>query len=383
MMRPFPPKKLTTILTFLLPLLYFLPGLGQVRGEDSVNNLGAAPSYPLTDHYNGEVFFNYDPDPKTFWDFLQWRWSRTPGPWPENADGPRPAPPADPVVERVEKGFRVTWIGHATTLVQMENINILTDPILSERASPVGFAGPQRAFLPAVNLDQLPPIDLVVIGHDHFDHCDLPTIEALQKKFNPLFLVGLKMSHVIGSIPGIRFKEMDWFEQYTLAGLHLTFLPTQHWSKRHLFGMNETLWGSFLITSINHGTNVYFASDTGFGPQFEKIVQFMKTLSIPSLKNKKYPLSLAILPIGSYEPRWFMKYAHLNPEETVKVATMLGAKYALPMHYQTFQLADEGFQQPEKELLEALAGPAGEAYKAEPLRGEFKILPMGKSFSAE
>lgn len=230
----------------------------------------------------------------------------------------------------------VTWIGHATTLIQIDGKNILTDPIWSERCSPVSFTGPKRYTQPGISLDKLPPIHIIVISHNHYDHLDLPTLLELEKRFSPTFFVGLKNGKLLREEGIKNVIEMDWWDVQIEKDLKIVFTPTQHFSGRGLFDREETLWGSYIIKGKKE--TVYFAGDTGYFSGFKEI------------GNKFSDIDLAILPIGAYEPRWFMQPIHMNPEDSFLAFQDLKAKYLLPMHYLTFVLTDEALDEPLKKI---------------------------------
>ncbi|HMV76454.1 MAG TPA: MBL fold metallo-hydrolase [Leptospiraceae bacterium] len=237
--------------------------------------------------------------------------------------------------------FSATWVGHATVLIQIDGKNILTDPIWSERCSPVGFAGPKRYTAPGIDIDRLPKIDAVVISHNHYDHMDIPTLKVLDKKFSPVIYAGLRNREFLKSEGLKNPVELDWWQSDESAGIKITFTPTQHFSGRGVLDHGETLWGSYVIEGKTK--KAYFAGDTAYFSGFAEI-------------GNKFPkIDLAILPIGAYEPRWFMKPVHMNPEESVKTFLDLKADNMLPMHYQTFVLTDEPLDEPlrlTKELFE-------------------------------
>lgn len=236
------------------------------------------------------------------------------------------------LLQKNSKNLSVTWIGHATVLIQLDGQNILTDPIWSERCSPVSFAGPKRYTAPGISMDHLPPIHIVIISHNHYDHLDLPTLKELETRFKPTFFVGLKNGKLLKEEGIQNVIEMDWWNVKLERDIKITFTPTQHFSGRGLFDREETLWGSYILEGSKE--TVYFAGDTGYFPQFKEI-------------GKKFPnIDIAILPIGAYEPRWFMKPIHMNPEDSYQAFLDLNAKYLLPMHYNTFVLTDEALDEP-------------------------------------
>ena len=225
-----------------------------------------------------------------------------------------------------------TWIGHATVLIQLDGKNILTDPIWSDRCSPVSFAGPKRFTKPGIDIEKLPKIDIIVISHNHYDHMDLPTLKILHKKFNPKIFVGLKNKKFLEDQGLSNVYDLDWWDSEKVDSLEVHFMPTQHFSGRGLFDKYDTLWGSFILKGKKD--TIYFAGDTAYFSGFKEIA-------------KKFPnISVAILPVGAYEPRDFMKAVHMNPEESFQAFQDLKANLFLPMHYLTFVLADEALDEP-------------------------------------
>ncbi|MDX2185565.1 MAG: MBL fold metallo-hydrolase [Opitutaceae bacterium] len=294
----------------------------------------------VTDHFDGEEFFNPGlNDEKGIGDLLKWRFNRTPGPWPESRDDNHPFTflPVD-----ASSSLRATRINHCTFLVQLGSLNLLTDPIYSQRTSPVSWAGPKRLRKPGIAWEDLPTIDVVLVSHNHFDHLDLPTLRRLHKRFAPTFITGLGNRAFLAEegIPGA--IELDWWEQVPLGPeTRLTYTPAQHWSNRGGGTRNKTLWGGFYLH--HKDVSVYFAGDTGYCTWFSEI---QKKLGAPTL---------AMLPIGAYKPRWFMRTNHMNPEEAAQAHLDLGAKWSLPMHHDTFRLADEGYDEPLNDLRDSLA----------------------------
>jgi L-ascorbate metabolism protein UlaG (beta-lactamase superfamily) len=296
---------------------------------------------PYNAPYNGERFDNLEPFPaKSFYSLLKWKFSKNDHKeWPEWVDLPLGKKPK----ERTRKGEVIyTVINHATVLLQVDGVNILTDPIWSDRTSPVSFAGPKRVHRPTIEFKDLPPIDLVVVSHNHYDHLDIPTLKNLSDNHSPKILVGLKNGELLKEEGINNFVEMDWYQKFQIKDLEITFMPNQHWSARGLFDKFETLWGGYIIKSTKG--EIYFAGDTGYGKFFKQI------------KNQFPNIILSFLPIGAYEPRWFMKSAHINPEEAVKGHIELGSKHSVGIHFGTFQLTDEGRDEPIEALKESLKG---------------------------
>jgi N-acyl-phosphatidylethanolamine-hydrolysing phospholipase D len=241
----------------------------------------------------------------------------------------------------------VTWVGHATLLVQMDHVTFLTDPIWSDTASPVSFAGPRRFVPPGLAIDDLPPIDFVVVSHNHYDHLDLASLAALaERDAETRFLVPLANGALLRDHGIANVEELDWGETRTHANVVLHCLPAQHWSRRGLADEGRALWASWAVTGPDR--RFYFAGDTGYFDGFSRIEEALG------------PFDLAAVPVGAYEPVAMMRESHLNPEEAVQAAVDLGARRALAMHYGTFDLSDEPLDAPPRRFREAAAtGPLG------------------------
>ncbi len=301
----------------------------------------AAPVYqgPKSDHFDGETFRNRVPTKtKGFEDFLRWRRTRVAGSWPEWIDAePGPAPP-----ERVADGrLRLTFVNHSTLSAQMDGPNILTDPIWSDRTSPLSWAGPERVRPPGIRFEDLPPIDAVIISHNHYDHLDIPTLQEIERVHGAPVYAGLGNAAFLDSEGISSPVDMDWWDTIELGkGVELTAVPCQHFSGRGISDRNKTLWMGFVIKGPSGA--VYFAGDTGYGPHFEEIAE------------RFAPLRLSILPIGAYKPADFMSPIHVSPAESVQAHQVLGAPVSVGMHFGTFPLADDGFEDPIKDLKRAL-----------------------------
>ncbi|HVM98108.1 MAG TPA: MBL fold metallo-hydrolase [Candidatus Acidoferrales bacterium] len=226
----------------------------------------------------------------------------------------------------------ITWIGHSTFLVRMDGVTFLTDPIFSERASPLSFAGPKRLVPPGVPLGDLPPVDFVTISHDHYDHMDLPSIEALAKR-GTTFVVGLGMGDLVREVGG-KAIELDWWQDTELAGVKIHCVPAQHFSGRTGLSHNEHLWVSWVIEGPTR--KFYHAGDTGYFDGFKEIGERLG------------PIDLAAVPIGAYDPPSVMRFVHMNPEEAIHAAVDLRAQHAIAMHWGTFDLTDEPLDEPPK-----------------------------------
>jgi N-acyl-phosphatidylethanolamine-hydrolysing phospholipase D len=236
----------------------------------------------------------------------------------------------------------VTWIGHATLLVQMDHVTFLTDPIWSDSASPVSFVGPRRFVAPGVALEDLPPIDFVVVSHNHYDHLDLATLSALaERDGRTRFLVPVGNGALLRENGIARVEELDWGESVEHAGVVVQCLPAQHWSKRGIADDQQALWASWAVRGAER--RFYFAGDTGYFDGFARIGAALG------------PFDLAALPIGAYEPVKMMQASHLNPEESVRAAVDLRARRAMAMHFGTFDLSDEPLDEPPRRFRDAAA----------------------------
>lgn len=313
-----------------------------------------APAHdgPTSDHFDGDTFSNMAPFPAHTLGEV-WRLaSESREAWPEFVEAPPGAPPPP----RVVTGIRITWINHATVLVQVAGVNVLTDPIWSERASPFSWVGPRRHRAPGLRFEDLPPIDAVVISHNHYDHLDAATLARLIARDRPQIHAGLGTARLLARL-GLdtrRAVDQDWWQASPCGSATLTFTPAQHWSARSLTDRRRTLWGSWHIRAGGH--SVYFAGDTGAGPHFAAIA---RRLGAPEV---------ALLPIGAYRPRWFMRPQHLDPSEAVAAHRTLGARHSLAIHWGTFRLANEGLETPVRDLAAACtrAGLVQEAFRAVP-----------------
>lgn len=304
-------------------------------------------------------FENLQPFPdKSFGELLKWRLFSSREKWPDWVETKQ----GQVSVERVT-GSKIHFlpVNHASVLIQVEGKNILTDPIYSMRTSPVSWAGPKRVREAGIKFEDLPPIDIVIISHNHYDHLDLPTLKRLKDKFDPTFYVGLKNGELLKSEGITNLVEMNWWQTEKNGLIDITFVPAQHWSARGLFDRFETLWGGFYLKAPM--AKIYFAGDTGYGSFFTLI------------KEKLGSPDLAFLPIGAYEPRWFMKNAHMNPEEAVKAHHDLESRFSVGIHLETFQLTNEAFDTPRKEFLQA--------WSKSQKKGSFEAPEFGKEYILE
>jgi L-ascorbate metabolism protein UlaG (beta-lactamase superfamily) len=307
-------------------------------------------------HFDGWRFFNPSgANGQSFWKVPRMLLTRRRR-WP--AEVPVPTRPLPSL--RGADDLIVTFIGHATLLLQTPQGAVLTDPIYSKRASPVAFAGPRRVRAPGVALDDLPPLCAVLVSHNHYDHCDLATLRALDRRSSPLFLTPLGNAPLLRSAGLGRVQELDWWQEAAAGPLPIRVTPAQHFAARGPLDRNRALWGGFLIGAGGH--RAFFAGDTGYASHFREI------------RERCGPIRLALLPIGAYEPRWFMKDIHMDPAEAVQAHLDLQADLSVAMHFGTFQLTPEGIDEPPARLRQALAA-AGVP------EARFRTLEVGESLS--
>ena len=272
---------------------------------------------------------------------------------------------ADVDVDRIQNPdpvtLQVTWIGHATFLIQAGGVTILTDPQFSDRASPVRFAGPKRLARVPIAISNLPPVDLVLISHNHYDHLDADTINELGSR--PAYIVPLKLGEWFKRRNITNVYERDWWQAVHYSNCVVHAVPAQHFSSRSMTDRNQTLWCGYVIESPA-GT-IYFAGDTGYGPFFREI------------GDRFGPFSIAMIPIGAYRPRWFMKAMHLDPPEAVRVHLDVRSRLSIGMHWGTFILSDEQPAEPAVYLEKARheAGLSAEEFPVMKF-GETRVLPF-------
>ena len=310
------------------------------------------PDLPDTpsDHFDGRRFFNPGvvARKRRRGDLLRWLAARESTPWPRTTTfSPPPAPPAH------SDTLRITWINHATVLVQAGGHNLIADPVYADAVSPLGRYGPRRSHPPGVAFDALPRVDTVLISHAHYDHLDHPTVKRLIARDDPAFVAGLGLARWLERAGARRIQTLDWWQQYAI-GHDLTVIatPARHWSRRGAFDRNRSLWLGYWIETP--AGSAYFAGDTGMGDHFETI---RARLGAPRV---------ALLPIGAYEPRWFMAAQHMNPADAVEAHRVLGAESSIGIHFATFKLTNEGQFAPVADLARAreAVGISAEAFVA-------------------
>jgi L-ascorbate metabolism protein UlaG (beta-lactamase superfamily) len=307
-----------------------------------------------TDHFDGTRFHSAEPVHTSFGDWLKRVFTKHQRPWRDFTD----TPPGPPPQARVAGGaMRVTFVNHATVLLQMDGVNVLTDPTWAKRTIPI--VGSRRHRPPGLRLEDLPPIDAVLLSHDHHDHMDLPTLRRLATAFHPVIFTGLGNAAYLArkGVPGGR--DLDWWQSAEIApGVRVTAVPARHHSGRGMFDPDRSLWCGFVVSGPAGAA--YFAGDTGDGSHFAKIAERFS------------PLRLALLPIGGFVPEWYMRAQHMGPQDAVRAAIALGAATCVPIHFGTFPVSDDAEFQPVEELRAALA------QAAEP-KPRFVILDNGQS----
>ncbi len=317
---------------------------------------------PVSGHFDGQRFRSpVDRPHGTMLEFLSMRatteYARWPS-WVETEPAPRPS-------RRLASGeMRATFVNHATVLLQFGQVNMLTDPTWSARASPLAWSGPRRVHAPGVRFEDLPPIDAVVVSHNHYDHLDLPTLRRLAGRDRPRVLAGLGLESWLEDRGVGNVSELDWWQSVELTPeIRVTFAPAQHWSGRGLRDRSRTLWGSFVV---EYGERkLYFAGDTAKGPHFAEV------------RKRFGAVDLALLPIGAYAPPSFMASAHLNPVEAVEAHGQLAAGRSMAIHFGCFQLSQESREEPVERLAAArrAAGLAAAEFVA-PVPGQTLAWPQ-------
>ena len=317
-------------LTLLIALLDGAWLMARTHGDKFRNTYSREP------HGAGRALLEF------LWDLRTMDWKRVEFPRADND-------PAWLKANRTQPSL--TWIGHSSFLLQFGGLNILTDPHLTRRTSPVSWAGPERLAPLGLDFPDLPKIDLVVISHSHYDHLDLGTVQRLAREHNPLFVVPLKLKAWFEDNGMPNTVELDWWQSTAHQGMTVHAVPVQHFSGRTATDRNRTLWAGFVLES--GGIKVFFAGDTGYSKDFADI-------------GKKFaPIDLSLIPIGAYNPRGFMRTVHVDPEEAVKIHQDIGSKLSIGMHWGTFRLTLEPLDEPPQKLAAALksAGIAPEKFR--------------------
>jgi L-ascorbate metabolism protein UlaG (beta-lactamase superfamily) len=305
-----------------------------------------------SDHFDGLRFFNpgHPDTDRGLRDLLRWKLKGTAAPWPRSVPVGQTIPGA-----RID-GLRATIVGHASVLIQAGGLNVLTDPVWSDRASPLRFAGPRRVWAPGIAFEALPPIDAVLLSHNHYDHLDMRTLLRLHIRDRPLIVTSLGNDVILRrAIPGIRVRAGDWWDRVDIGrGGEVMVVPAYHWSARTGRDRRMALWSGFMLSSA--AGRIYFSGDTGYGSG--RIFR--------DIRRRSGRPDLALIPIGAYAPRWFMCAQHTDPNEAVQILEDLEAARAVGIHWGVFRLTDEHREEPPELLLKALArrGIAGNLFPA-------------------
>jgi N-acyl-phosphatidylethanolamine-hydrolysing phospholipase D len=312
---------------------------------------------PAKPHHTPEGFKNnyLDSVAKSGRDFMRWQYERVQAGLPKPPQTPTPlvAPDLAFITANAQSSAMqpaITWVGHASMLVQASGLNVLTDPVFSGRASPVQLVGPRRAQPPGLAIAQLPPIDVVLISHNHYDHLDKDSVLALDQRAQAatLFIVPLGVKTWFESLGVRNVKELDWWDSVVVKGVEFHFTPVQHWSARGIGDRSQTLWGGWSVLGADF--HWYFSGDTGYSQDF---VDTQKHFASRQTAAQGGGFDIALIAVGAYEPRWFMKEQHVNPAEAVQIHQDLKAKRSVGVHWGTFELTDEPLDQPPKDLAAA------------------------------
>lgn len=320
-----------------------------------------APAYhgPVSDHFDGKHFFNYERTPESqLADAIH---KEEPGRHQGHWDAWQETPTDTPPPRVAGAHLRVTFVNHSTVLVQTESLNVLVDPVWSDRVSPLAWYGPKRHRPPGIRFEDLPPIDLVLISHNHYDHMDLLTLRRLVQAFHPRIVVGLGNTAFLSKNRIAGARDIDWWQSLSIApGVRLTGVPARHWSARELNDVDRTLWLGFVLETPSG--RIYFAGDTGYGQFFTMI-------------HERFPsFRLALLPIAPARPRATMAPRHMSAGDAVRAAELLNVATSVAIHFGTFEQGDDGQEEPVDSLSNALATAPAVNFLA--LRnGEWRWIP--------
>lgn len=290
---------------------------------------------PVTDHFDGKRFLNIgNVKAKGAGDVFKWMAGRKREPWKQNIEyawGEKPA-------TRVEEGVRITFVNHSTFLIQVDGLNLITDPVWSKRTSPTEWAGPKRMRPPGIRLEDLPPIDVILLSHNHWDHLDLRTVKKIVARHRPKIITPLGVKNFLESTGVGGARDLDWWQEETINdSMRIQSVPAQHFSGRGLFDRDATLWCGYVI--LRPRGNIYFVGDTGYHPELFR-----------DIGERCGPLEVALVPIGAFKPEWFMAPIHCSPAEAVRIHQDIRTRRSIATHFGTFPLADDGQWEPVEEL---------------------------------
>jgi L-ascorbate metabolism protein UlaG (beta-lactamase superfamily) len=315
----------------VLIVTIFVSGCSTTKGPSEVS-----------DHYDGTRFHNLNREVqgrKSLYDVLKWKLGGKELEEMEEAPMIAATPNLPSTIDSNE--VFVTFINHATALIQVEGLTILTDPVFSEYIGPISLFGFERSQKAGLLFKDIPKVDLVLISHNHYDHLDLPSIRQIVERDDPLFVVPLKNGALLKEVGAQKIVELDWWEGYRLNQRQKVILtPAQHWSARGLFDDCKSLWGGFVV--ISDRLKVFFAGDTGYASHFQEIY------------NRWGAMDVSLLPIGCYKPRWFMRDVHMDPDDALDAHVDLHSSFSIAIHFGTFKLADDEVNQPVTALNQAL-----------------------------
>lgn len=301
----------------------------------------SAPRYKGQEcsYFDGKKFINPDKlKGRGFVDILKWSLTGDRGEWKKYYMTDVNFPAAS-TFRKNNKSLSITFVNHATFLIQIDGLNILTDPIWSRRASPYSWVGPKRMRPPGIRFEDLPPIDVVLISHNHYDHLDRRTVSRLKEWHNPLFVTPLGVDRFLNRHGISQTVDLDWQDAYTINEHTVVHsVPAQHFSGRGVFDRDKTLWCGYVLET--ESSTIYFAGDTAYGSFFTDI-------------GHRFDIDISLIPIGAYKPRWFMQPIHTDPDEAVQIHRDVQSKKSIGMHFGTFPLADEGMEEPKRDLTEA------------------------------
>lgn len=297
----------------------------------------SGPAYRgrVSDHFDGKMFFNPDhPHAKGFSSLLKWFATRNRGRWNKSKRELTQRIPSETITDRL----RITFVNHSTFLIQFGGFNVLTDPVWSERVSPFSWIGPARMRPPGILFDHLPPIHLVLLSHNHYDHLDLATVKKLNREHKPMFVVPLGVKKFLSQHNIEGCLEFDWWdEKGVLPDVNVACLPALHFSGRGMFDRDRTLWAGFLLRT-KFG-NIYFSGDTGYNSNVFK-----------TIGNRFPAIDVSLIPIGAYKPEWFMSPIHCSPDEAVQIHADVKSRISIASHFGTFPLADDSQADPVDDL---------------------------------
>jgi L-ascorbate metabolism protein UlaG (beta-lactamase superfamily) len=318
------------LIVLSIPLLFFVIGASL-----------SGPKYkgPVSDHFDGKQFINPGGmKAKGLREVFKWMFTRKRSKWVESTDEKTGARP----LAFIKEGIRITFVNHSTFLIQVNGVNILTDPVWSKRVSPFQWAGPKRMRPPGIKLEDLPRIHFVLLSHNHYDHLDIQTVRIINGAHHPKFITPLGVKAFLDQQQVSGATDLDWWDELTLTNdIKVQAVPAQHFSGRGSLDRDATLWCGYVLNTP--AGKIYFAGDTGYND-----------FTFKEIGEKFSGFDVSIIPIGAYKPRWFMSPIHVDPEQAVKIHMETKSKLSIASHFGTFPLADDGKEDPINELEKAL-----------------------------